>query len=83
MSEKIKLGLEPDELLPYLLDFATKLKSIDNAYAQPIVYQLIETIPARDLRFSDLNQAQLAVVFKFFEEILPQVDADEYRNLPS
>lgn len=80
-THKERLGVSEQALPGYVLNLAIKLKSMENAFLPTSVYQVLEKIPSPHLAFSELNLAQQAVVIKFLEEVLPQVDMSEYQEL--
>jgi hypothetical protein len=82
-THREKLGIPQEALPSYIANLAIKLISTDNTYVPASVYQVIETVPASDIPFSELNNAQQSILIKFLEEVLPQVDISEYQALVS
>lgn len=78
VENRERLGIKQEALPGYVTGLAIKLKSLENAFVPESVYQVLDQISTPNLPFSELEIAQQAVVIKFLEEVLPQVDVSEY-----
>lgn len=81
VENRERLSIKQEALPGYVTRLAIKLKSLENAFVPDSVYEVLDQISAPNLPFSELDIAQQAVVIKFLEEVLPQVDVSEYEAL--